>query len=93
MKYYIVKLLTNTAGQDASSVTVFTDDENKSARDKALVSYHQTLAMYHNADDVLYAVVQMVNEIGNCEIMEIVDHKPAPEPEPEPEEPEEPVEE
>lgn len=91
MKYYIVKLLTNTAGQDASSVTVYTDDENKSARDKALVSYHQTLAMYHNADDVLYAIVQMVNEIGNVEIMEKVDHKPAPEPEPE--EPGEPAEE
>lgn len=84
MKYYVVKLLTNTAGQDASSVTVFTDDENKSARDKALVSYHQTLAMYHNAEDVLYAIVQIVNEYGNCEIMEIVDHKPTPEPEPEP---------
>ena len=92
MKYYIVKLLTNTQGQDASSVTVFTDDENKSARDKAIVSYHQTLAMYHNADDVLYAIVQLVNEIGNCEIMEKVDHTPAPEPEPE-EEPSEPMEE
>ena len=82
MKYYVVKLLTNTQGQDASSVTVFTDDENKTARDKALVHYHQTLANYHNADDVLYAVVQMVNEIGNVEIMEKVDHKPAPAPEP-----------
>lgn len=86
MRYYIVTLLTNTAGQDASSVSVFIDDENKTARDKALVHYHQTLANFHNADDVLYAVVQMVNEIGNCEIMEKVDHKPAPEPEPEPEE-------
>ena len=86
MRYYIIKLLTNTAGQDASSVTVFTDDENKTARDKALVHYHQTLANFHNADDVLYAVVQMVNEIGNCEIMEKVDHRPAPEPEQEPEE-------
>lgn len=91
MKYYVIKLLTNTQGQDASSVTFFTDDENKTAREKAIVSYHQTLAMYHNADDVLYAVVQMVNEIGNVEIMEKVDHKPAPAPEPEPEE--EPVEE
>ena len=45
----------------------------------------------HNADDVLYAIVQLVNEIGNVEIMEKVDHKPAPEPTPEPEE--EPVEE
>ena len=83
MRYYIVKLLTNTAGQDASSVTVFTDDENKTAREKAIVSYHQTLAMFHNADDVLYAIVQLVNEIGNCEIMEKVDHSPAFEPEPE----------
>ena len=85
MKYYIVKLLTNTAGQDAPSVSVFTDDENKTAREKAIVSYHQTLAMYHNADDVLYAIVQLVNELGNCEIMEKVDHRPAPEPEVEPE--------
>ena len=88
MKYYIVKLLTNTAGQDASSVTPFLDDENKSAREKAIVSYHQTLANFHNASDVLYAIVQLVNELGNCEIMEKVDHKPAPEPEPV-EEPEE----
>lgn len=86
MRYYIVTLLTNTAGQDASSVSVFIDDENKTARDKALVNYHQTLASFHNANDVLYAVVQMVNEIGNCEIMEKVDHRPAPEPEPEQEE-------
>ena len=84
MKYYVVKLLTNTAGQDASSVTDFTDDKNKSARDKALVSYHQTLAAFHNAEDVLYAIVKIENELGNCEIMEIVDHKPTPEPEPEP---------
>jgi len=83
MRYYVVKLLTNTAGQDASSVTVFTDDENKTAHDKAIVHYHQTLANFHNADDVLYAIVQMVNEIGNCEIMEKVDHNPKPEPEPE----------
>ena len=92
MKYYIVKLPTNTAGQDASSVATFTDDNPKTVHDNALVHYHQTLAVYHNADDVLYAVVQLVNELGNCEIMEKVDHKPAPEPEPE-EEPTEPVEE
>lgn len=91
MKYYVIKLLTNTAGQDAPSIAVFTDDESKTAREKAIVSYHQTLAMYHNADDVLYAVVQLVNELGNCEIMEKVDHKPAPEPEPE-DEPVEPEE-
>ena len=74
MKYYVVKLLTNTAGQDGSTISVFDD------HDKALVHYHQTLASYHNAKDVLYAVVMIVNEIGNTEIKEIVNHKPAPEP-------------
>lgn len=74
MKYYLVKLLTNTAGQDGSSVSVF------DTKDSALVAYHQILAAYHNASDVLYAIVQIVNELGNVEIMEIVDHKPEPEP-------------
>ena len=75
MKYYVVKLLTNTAGQDGSSISVFDD------HDAALVHYHQTLTAYHNADDVLYAVVEIQNEYGNPEIKEIVNHKPAPEPE------------
>jgi hypothetical protein len=79
MKYYVVKLLTNTQGQDGSSVTVYASEND------ARVAYHNTLTTFHNADDVLYAIVQIVNELGNCEIMEIVDHKPAPEPEPAPE--------
>lgn len=74
MKYYLVKLLTNTAGQDGSSTDVYT------TKDAALVAYHQILAAYHNAADVLYAIVQIVNENGNVEIMEIVNHKPEPEP-------------
>lgn len=74
MKYYVVKLLTNTQGQDGSTITVFDD------RDKALVHYHQTLANYHNAEDVRYAVVMIVNEYGNTEIKEIVNHTPATEP-------------
>jgi hypothetical protein len=78
MKYYVVKLLTNTAGEDASSVTVYASEND------ARVAYHNTLAAFHNAEDVLYAIVQIVNEYGNCVIMEIVDHKPTPEPEPEP---------
>lgn len=76
MKYYLIKLLTNTAGQDGSSVAVYDN------RNSALVSYHQTLASFHNAEDVLYAVVKIENEYGNTELMEIVDHKPTPEPEP-----------
>lgn len=81
MKHYLVKLLTNTQGQDASTVNVYADYEG------AIVAYHQILAAYHNADDVLYAVVEIQNEIGNTVIKEIVDHTP--EPEPSPEEPEE----
>ena len=84
-KYYLVKILTNTAGQDASSVAVYEDSENKSAHDKALVAYHNICAAYHNADDVLYAVVEILNGYGDSTIKEIIDHRPAPEPEPEPE--------
>jgi hypothetical protein len=79
-KFYLMKLLTNTQGQDGSSIAVY-DGQNK-----ALVAYHQTLAMFHNADDVLYAVVEIQNEVGNTVTKEIVDHKPIPVPEPEEEE-------
>lgn len=77
MKFYLIKLLTNDKGQDGSSIAVFDTYE------KALVSYHQTLATYHNAQDVLHAVVQITNYVGNVMIMEIVDHTPEPTPEPE----------
>lgn len=75
MKYYLIKLLTNSQGQDGSSIEGVYDDY-----EKALVAYHNLCAPLHNASDVLYAVVQIVNENGNVEIMEIVDHRPAPEP-------------
>ena len=75
MKYYLVKLLTNTQGQDGSAIAGVYDDY-----EKALVAYHNLCAPLHNAPDVLYAIVQIVNENGNVEIMEIVDHKPEPEP-------------
>ena len=77
MKYYLVKMLTNTAGQDGSTIAMY--DE----KDKALVAYHQTLAAFHNADDVLYACVEIINSNGNIEALEIVNHIPEPEPEPE----------
>ena len=83
MKFYLVKLLTNTQGQDGSAIAKY-DSENA-----VLVAYHQTLAAFHNADDVLYAVVEIQNEIGNIVIKEIVDHRPEPEPEEPVEEPEE----
>ena len=75
MKFYLVKLLTNTAGQDAPSVDVF------GTLEAAQVDYHNILAAYHNAEDVLYAVVEILNEYGDSQIKEIVDHRP-PEPEP-----------
>lgn len=75
MKYYLIKLLTNTQGQDGSSIAVYND------LDKAKVGYHQTLASFINAADVLYAVVSILNANGDCIIKEIVDHTPEPEPE------------
>ena len=75
MKFYLAKLLTNTQGQDGSTISVYP------SRDKALVAYHQTLATFHNADDVLYAAVEILNENGVVIQSEIVDHRPAPEPE------------
>lgn len=86
-KYYLLKLLTNTQGQDGSTISVYNNKSN------ALVAYHQTLATFHNAPDVLYAIVKVENLLGNTEIMEIVDHVPAPEPEPPVIEEEEPIEE
>ena len=85
-KYYLIKLLTNTQGQDGSTISVYNN------KNSALVAYHQTLAMFHNAPDVLYAIVKVENLLGNTEIMEIVDHVPVPEPVEE-EPAEEPVEE
>lgn len=78
MKYFIIKLLTNTKGQDGSKIEALYTN-----REKALVGYHQLCATLHNASDVLYAVVKIENEYGNSEIMEVVDHRPVPTPEPE----------
>lgn len=75
MKYYLIKLLTNDKGQDGSSIAVYGSLNN------AQVAYHQTLANFHNASDVLFAVVEIMNEYGNIEQMETVDHRPKPEPE------------
>ena len=86
-KFYVVKLLTNTAEQDASSIAVFNGATSEEARTKAFVNFHQTLATYHNASDVLYAVVQVKNVEGTIITSEIVDHIPEPEPEPEEETP------
>lgn len=76
-KYYLIKELTNAQGQDGSSISVY------SSLDSAVVAYHQTLASFHNASDVLYAVVQIHDGYGRVVggYSETVDHR---EPEPEP---------
>lgn len=81
MKFYLVKILTNTAGQDGTTIATF------DAQESAIVSYHNTLASFHNAADVLYAVVEILDEYGRIVggYSEIVDHRP-PEPTPETEE-------
>ena len=81
MRYYLVKLLTNTAGQDGSSIEVFVDSEDKTAKEKAYIAYHNTCAAFHDAKDVLYAVVEVLTESAGVEIVEIIDHRPQPEPE------------
>ena len=82
MKYNIEKFITNTQNQYSASVAATFDDF-----DKAKVNYHQSLATLHNAEDILIAVVKIVDEFGNPMdgFREVVDHTPEPEPEPEPE--------
>ena len=84
-KFYVVKELTNAQGQDASSIDVYENEDLETAKNSAIVSYHNTLASYHNAKDVLYAVVQIHDEYGNIlggqtGYKEIVDHRVQPEP-------------
>lgn len=77
MKFYLVKILTNTQGQDGTTIAKFDTLES------AQVSYHNTLASFHNAADVLYAVVEILDEYGRIVggYSEIVDHRPEPTPE------------
>lgn len=72
-KHYLTKYLTNTAGQDSSSVAVY------SSLESAQIAYHNLLASLHNAQDVLYAIVKIDDGVyGNLEAREIVDHRPKP---------------
>ena len=72
----LIKKVTNTQGQ--YSCTVETFDTEQSAK----VRYHQMIAAYYNASDVLYAVALILDEYGKelSDFREIVDKKPAPEP-------------
>lgn len=82
MKYNVLTFITNTAGQYAAAVNA-TYDNFKGAK----VKYHQLLAAFENADDVLVAAVKITDEYGNymSGFDEVVDNRPEPEPEPTPE--------
>lgn len=70
MKYNVFKLIRNTSDQYVAQVATF--DSLSSAQ----VSYHQTLASFHNADDVKVAVVKIEDEFGHelSGFSETVDH-------------------
>lgn len=73
---YLVKMITNTQGQHSQTISRFDTDT------LAKVNYRSQLATLHNASDVLYAVVEILDEYGKelNGYREIVDHRPAPEP-------------
>ena len=72
----LIKKVTNTQGQYSCTVETFESEQS------AKVRYHQMLAAYYNADDVLNAVVLILDEYGKelHGFREIVDKRPAPEP-------------
>lgn len=73
-KYYLIKELTNDKGQDGSTIAKY------DTLDSAVVAYHQTLASFHNASDVLYAVVMVHDGYGRVVggYSETVDHRTEP---------------
>lgn len=84
MNYYLIKIVINDKGKDGTTIEVY------SSLDSAIVAYHQTLASWHNAQDVRHGVAEILNGSGvivggNSGYREEVNH-PAPEPEPEPSE-------
>ena len=70
-KYYLIKELTNSQGQDGSTISVYPTLDN------AVVAYHQTLASFHNASDVLFANVMIHDMYGRVVggYSETVDHR------------------
>ena len=76
--FYLISLVTNTQGQHAQTVNPY------ESADLAKTNYYTKLAAFHNAADVLYAVVVILDEYGKelQGFREIVDKRPTPEPEP-----------
>lgn len=76
--FYLIGLVTNTQGECGQTVNPFDN------ADLAKTNYHTKLAAFHNASDVLYAVVLILDEYGKelKGFREIVDKRPTPEPTP-----------
>ena len=56
--FYLVSLVPNQQDQHQSTIAEYNDLE------KAIVNYHNKLSAYHNAEDVKYAVVEILNVGG-----------------------------
>jgi hypothetical protein len=78
MKYNVVEFIRNTRNQYVTKIASTQD-----SLDGAAVRYHQDLAAFHNASDVLVATVKIEDEFGHevNGFFEVVDHRPEPEPE------------
>lgn len=75
-RFYLIKLLINDKGQGAPTITEYNNKTD------AIVAYHQTCAMYHNAQDVMWAYVYVQSTDGNLvKAPEIINHIPKVEPE------------
>lgn len=72
MKYNVVELIRNTANDYVAKVAATYDN-----LDGAAVKYHQDLATFHNAGDVLVATVKIEDEFGHevSGFFEVVDHR------------------
>lgn len=79
MKHNILTFITNTQNQYVADVNSTFVDNLKAAK----VKYHQLLASLENANDVLVAVVMLVDDYGNQldGYREVIDNRPEPEPE------------
>lgn len=76
MNYYLIKIVINDKGHDGTTIEVY------SSLDSAIVAYHQTLATWHNAQDVAHGVVEILDTYGRVvgNFREEVNHYPEPEP-------------
>ena len=81
MSFTLIELVKNTQGQEADPKAT-----RYASKESALVNYHNKLKIYHDASDVLFAVVEVLDEYGRIlggehGYREEVNHIPEPEPE------------